>query len=157
MNRPLEILAARRRLGRRRLQPVRVGLGFVAVIVAINVLLRVLGTVTGGTPGGPRSSSYATAPAGVHGARSVRADGFSLETGGATWRAHGFVFTQPLGRDGGVVYLLPDASPLQNRLLGTADNAAFGLALAGPSTRPVEFLESYHGYGQSAGLSALPF
>src|SRR5205814_8160361 len=43
----------------------RVGLAFVVVIVAVNVLLRVLDTITGGTPGGPRSSSYATAPAGT--------------------------------------------------------------------------------------------
>ena len=51
---------------------------------------------------------------------------------------------------------LADSSPLQNRLLGTADDAAFGLALAGPRHRPVEFLESYHGYGTGTGLSALP-
>jgi len=54
------------------------------------------------------------------------------------------------------VYLLADSSPLQNRLLAKADNAALGLALAGPQARPVEFLESYHGYGRSSGLSALP-
>jgi hypothetical protein len=51
---------------------------------------------------------------------------------------------------------LADASPLQNRLLGSADDAAFGLALADPRNRPVEFLESYHGYGTGTGLSALP-
>jgi hypothetical protein len=56
----------------------------------------------------------------------------------------------------GTVELLADSSPLQNRLLGSADNAAFGLALAGPPNRPVEFLESYHGYGTGSGLSALP-
>ena len=56
----------------------------------------------------------------------------------------------------GTVELLADSSPLQNRLLGSADNAAFGLALAGPPSRPVEFLESYHGYGTGSGLSALP-
>ncbi len=211
----------------------RVGLGFFAVIVAFNVVLRVLGTLTGGTPGGPQSSSYATAaggtaayaellgraghaidqarsqphdappspeatvflldppsvapadvdalaafvraggrlvasglspdalrglgasaPSRVRGASSARADGFAIQTDGVTWRAHGFLIATRLG--GGTVDLLPDASPLQNRLLGTAGNAAFGLALAGPPTRPVEFLESYHGYGRSAGLSALP-
>jgi len=212
----------------------RVGLGLVAVIVAFNIVLRVLGTLTGGTPGGPRSSSYATAPAGtaayaellgraghaidqarslphdarpsaaatvflldppsvapadlaalaafvraggrlvasglsrdavrelgasapprVRRGRVARADGLAIRTAGLTWRGHGFVSSTSLGR--GTVELLPDASPLQNRLLGTADNAAFGLVLAGPSTRPVEFLENYHGYGRSAGLSALPF
>jgi hypothetical protein len=54
----------------------------------------------------------------------------------------------------GSVALLADASPLQNRLLGTADGAALGLALAGG--RPVVFLETVHGYGVSRGLSALP-
>lgn len=211
----------------------RVGLGLLAVIVAINIVLRVLGTLTGGTPGGPRSSSYATSSAGaaayaellgraghaidqarslphrgppssdatvflldppavasadidalaafvrsggrlvasglspdalrklgvsapsrVRGGPSARADGLAIQTDGVTWRAHGFLFSTRLGR--GTVDLLPDASPLQNRLLGTADNAAFGLALAGRPARPAEFLESYHGYGRSAGLSALP-
>jgi hypothetical protein len=56
----------------------------------------------------------------------------------------------------GRIYLLADSSPLQNRLLANADNAAFGLALAGPPARPVDFLESYHGYGRSSGLAALP-
>jgi len=54
----------------------------------------------------------------------------------------------------GSIALLADASPLQNRLLGTADSAALGLALAGD--RPVVFLETVHGYGVSRGLSALP-
>jgi hypothetical protein len=54
------------------------------------------------------------------------------------------------------VILLADPSPLQNRLLGRADNAAFGLSLAGAGHRPAAFLESYHGYGQSSGLRALP-
>jgi hypothetical protein len=211
-----------------------VGIGIVAVIVAVNVVLRVLGTVTGGTPGGPRSSSYATAPAGtaayaellgraghaidqrrslphrvapvsgstvflldppsvatadadalatfvrgggrlvasglsqdtlrefgagapprVRGPRFTRAGGLAVQTDGVTWRSHGPLLSRRLGR--GVVELLPDASPLQNRLLGQADNAAFGLRLAGAPARPVEFLESYHGYGRSAGLAALPF
>jgi Domain of unknown function (DUF4350) len=54
----------------------------------------------------------------------------------------------------GSVALLADASPLQNRLLGTADSAALGLGLAGPG--PVAFLETVHGYGVSRGVSALP-
>lgn len=52
--------------------------------------------------------------------------------------------------------LLADASPLQNRLLDDADNAAFGLALAGEGRRPVVFVESVHGYGVGTGLGALP-
>jgi hypothetical protein len=214
-------------------RPWKVAIGVVAVIVAVNVVLRALGTITGGTPGGPQSSSYATAPGGTAayaellgraghtidqvrsfphktspsagatvflldpplvapadaralaafvrgggrlvasglspdvmrelgvGAQSrargtpvTQVHGYRISTDGTAWRGGSFLSTQQLGR--GTVYLLPDASPLQNRLLGTGDNAAFGLRLAGPRTRPVEFLESYHGYGRSGGLSALP-
>jgi hypothetical protein len=59
-----------------------------------------------------------------------------------------------LGR--GRVALLADSSPLQNRLLASADNAALGLALAGPVGRPVSFEEAVHGYGHRSGLAALP-
>jgi hypothetical protein len=212
----------------------RIALGVVALLVAVNLALRFLGTLTGATPGGPRSSSYATSPQGTaayaellgraghpvdqvrtlphssppsagatvflldppavsardlvalrtfvrgggrlvasglsreamrelvfrvphraRGSRRVHVDGLELETGGATaWRDEGLLAVRPVGR--GTVELLADSSPLHNRLLGSADNAAFGLALAGPRNRPVEFLESYHGYGTGSGLSALP-
>jgi hypothetical protein len=56
----------------------------------------------------------------------------------------------------GRALLLADAAPLQNRLLARADNAALGLALAGPSRRPVTFVESVHGFGERTGLAALP-
>ena len=56
----------------------------------------------------------------------------------------------------GRLVLLADASPLQNRLLDEADNAALGLALAGPRGRPVAFVESLHGYGPAAGVAAIP-
>jgi hypothetical protein len=56
----------------------------------------------------------------------------------------------------GRVALLADASPLQNRLLATAGNAALGIALAGPRGRRVVFVETVHGYGQGRGLAALP-
>lgn len=215
-------------------RPWRIALAVVALLVVVNVALRFLGTLTGGTPGGPRSSSYATsrhgdaayaellgkaghpvdqvrklphdsapsagatvllldppavrttdlqalrrfvgdggrlvaaglshdamralvprAPERALGSRRVRTDGLQIETGGAgVWRGEGLVATRRVGN--GTVELLADSSPLQNRLLGTADNAAFGLALAGPPSRPVEFLESYHGYGTGSGLSALP-
>jgi hypothetical protein len=59
------------------------------------------------------------------------------------------------GSGSGRVTLLADASPLQNRLLGRADNAAFALALAGGAGRPVVFSERHHGYGHT-GLAALP-
>jgi Domain of unknown function (DUF4350) len=214
-------------------RPWRVGLAVVAAIVIVDVALRVLGTLTGGTPGGPRSSSFATAPAGVaayaellgrighpvdqartlprqtppspaatvllldpaavapedahalvsfvraggrlvvsglpahslgelvsrpptrtRGSRLVRVRGLRIRTDGVVWRGQALLVTRRLGI--GTVYLLPDASPLQNRLLGSSDNAALGLELAGQRSRPVEFLESYHGYGKAAGLSTLP-
>ena len=57
----------------------------------------------------------------------------------------------------GRLLLLADPTPLQNRLLGVADNARLGLNLAGASGRPVAFLEAYHGYGKASGLRAIPF
>ena len=215
-------------------RPWRIALGVVAVVVAANLVLRFVGTVTGGTPGGPRSSSYATshhgtaayaellgraghsveqvrklphqsppgagatvflldppavraadlqalrafvrgggrlvaaglspeamrefvfrAPERVPGSQRVRVDGLEVQTNGVSaWRDEGLVAERRVGR--GSVAFLADSSPLQNRLLGSADNAAFGLALAGAANRPVEFLESYHGYGTGSGLSALP-
>jgi hypothetical protein len=56
----------------------------------------------------------------------------------------------------GEAVFLSDASPLQNALLPAADNAAFGLAVAGPPGRPVVFAESYHGYDEARGLAAIP-
>jgi Domain of unknown function (DUF4350) len=56
----------------------------------------------------------------------------------------------------GRIALLADASPLQNRLLGSADDARLGADLAGPAGRPVVFVESVHGYGVARGLAALP-
>jgi hypothetical protein len=66
--------------------------------------------------------------------------------------ARGLLVSMRSGR--GSVWLLADASPLQNRLLGQADNAALGLVLAG--RRPVAFLETVHGYGAARGLAGLP-
>ncbi len=214
----------------------RIALTVVALLVVVNLALRLLGTLTGGTPGGPRSSSYATSPHGAAayaellggaghpvaqvrslphsspptagttaflldppavgpqdldalrtfvgrggrlvaaglsrqemrrlvrrvperapGSPVVQAGGLEVRTDGATvWRGEGLVAVRHVG-DGAVLFLA-DSSPLQNRLLDSADNAAFGLGLALPRNRPVEFLESYHGYGTGgrSGLSALP-
>jgi hypothetical protein len=55
----------------------------------------------------------------------------------------------------GRVVALADPSPLQNRLLGTADNAGFGLAAAGDDPT-VLFAEGLHGYGRERGLGAIP-
>jgi hypothetical protein len=62
------------------------------------------------------------------------------------------LLVSPVGR--GRVALLADSSPLQNRLLGEADNAALALALSGRG--PLTFVESVHGYGPARGLAALP-
>ena len=59
-------------------------------------------------------------------------------------------------RGTGRALLLADASPLQNRGLALADDAALGLAAAGPRGRTVTFLETVHGYGTGRGLAALP-
>jgi hypothetical protein len=56
----------------------------------------------------------------------------------------------------GRIELLADSSTLQNQLLAGADDAALGLALAGPPGRPVAFDEGVHGYGTATGLAALP-
>jgi hypothetical protein len=69
-------------------------------------------------------------------------------------RAHGDPIAVEEHEGAGTIVLLADASPLQNRLLGEADNAALGLALAGG--RPVVFAESVHGYGAASGIRAVP-
>jgi hypothetical protein len=56
----------------------------------------------------------------------------------------------------GEIFYLADASPLENAYLGSGDNAAFALALAGAAGRPVVFPEGVHGYGANRGLGALP-
>ncbi|HLM85331.1 MAG TPA: DUF4350 domain-containing protein [Solirubrobacteraceae bacterium] len=56
----------------------------------------------------------------------------------------------------GTLELLADASPLQNRLLASADDAQLAINLAGERARPVMFVESVHGFGLSRGLAALP-
>jgi hypothetical protein len=223
----------------------RIAIGAVAAIAAIDLALHFIGTLTGGTPGGPESSSYATQAEGAgayaellgrdghpvervrktpadttldpkatvflldpgavagkdavalrrfvesggrlvaggpniawartlvptlpHGAAAraqFRAGKLRVRSAGArVWTDPGdaaplarsprgiLAVTRKVGR--GSIVLVADPSPLQNRLLGRADNAAFGLSLAGRG-RPAAFLESYHGYGRSSGLSALP-
>jgi hypothetical protein len=56
----------------------------------------------------------------------------------------------------GTIAALADTSPLQNRLLGRADNAALGLGLAGSPDRPVAFAEGVHGFGDASGIDAVP-
>jgi hypothetical protein len=64
------------------------------------------------------------------------------------------VTTERVGR--GHIFYVADVSPLSNELLGRADNAALGLALAGDDARPVVFAEGVHGYGATRGLAAIP-
>jgi hypothetical protein len=56
----------------------------------------------------------------------------------------------------GRIALLADPTPLQNQLLASADNAALGLSLAGPSSRPIVFIAPIAGTPASGGLAALP-
>jgi hypothetical protein len=55
----------------------------------------------------------------------------------------------------GRVVVLADTSPLHNRRLAEADNAALALAVVGPAGRPVLFAEAAHGYGDGGGASPL--
>jgi hypothetical protein len=106
--------------------------------------------IPGWTPAGDRTTAVA-----------LRDDGpaLTVETSGSgSWVLAGgrrSLTFEPGGP--GRTVLLADASPLHNRLLGRADNAAFGLSLAGESSRPVVFAEGVHGYGTSTGLAAIPF
>ena len=226
-----------------------------ATIVALNLMLVAIRSLTGGTPGGPRSSSYATGGDGLAAYADLLADaghrvervrkaphesepspeatavlldpglvgakdatalrrfvsaGGRLLAGGnnaawvrrivgsgpnwsrrpiaggrvvspvpelagvvrvtelreGSWRETGGALPAYAGRDAtllavsslgaGRVLLLADAAPIQNAALGTADNAAFGLGLAGAPRRPVVFLETFHGYGRRSGLAAIP-
>ncbi|HWS46347.1 MAG TPA: DUF4350 domain-containing protein, partial [Acidimicrobiia bacterium] len=54
----------------------------------------------------------------------------------------------------GSIVFLADPSPLENAYLDHADNAAFGLDLAGG--RPVVFGEGVHGFGRTRGVAAIP-
>ncbi len=234
----------------------KVVLGIVGGIVVVNALLALLASYTGGTPGGPRSSSYATGDDGLAayaslvaraghrvqrlrepaskaaldprstlvlldprfvtrddaeglrrfvtaggrlvagGERSdawlrrVLPDGPRWSPGGAehasplapvaelrgvrsvaaaglgSWSSLGPALPALAGRERtllavaaeglGRVLLLADASPLSNAFLAEADDAALGLGLAGERGRPVVFAESYHGYGKSSGVGAIP-
>jgi hypothetical protein len=110
-------------------------------------------------PAGPRSARPNVAAPETRGLRSVASagtGGFS-KLGGALPALGDSPALLAVARAGrGRALLLADASPLQNRLLARADNAALALALAGPARRPVTFAESVHGYGRATGLAAIP-
>lgn len=113
-------------------------------------------TIGNGTPGIARPLPASRFP----GVRNVLRDGKTawVNLGGteaALGNSEQVIVT--LARVGaGSLTLATDASPLTNNLLDRADNAAFGLALAGEPGRTVQFLETVHGYGESRGLAALP-
>lgn len=109
----------------------------------------------------PRSWRPAAPVAATQGVRRVRS------AGEGAWGSAGAVLPALVAGGGssllltagpgdGQLLVLADASPLQNRLLARADNAAFGVALAGERGRPVQFMEAVHGYGSARGLDALP-
>jgi hypothetical protein len=85
---------------------------------------------------------------------------------GGVWRDSGTALPAYAGSSGsllavanvgrGRALLLANATPLENDLIGAADNAELGVALAGDPRRTVFFLESYHGYGEASGLGAIP-
>ncbi len=112
---------------------------------------------SGAAPGRARPLAPAPELAGVSsveaaGGGSWRGTGEALPILGAGSGSLAAVATPGRGR----IVFLADASPLQNRLLDEADNAAFGLALAAPAKRPVAFVESVHGYDKATGLAAVP-
>jgi hypothetical protein len=141
--------------------------GFVArggrLVVAGRSAAPLLGGLPGGGPdwdgGGVRSARPIVPAPEIAGVTTVES------AGDGAWRRAGG--TLPLLGDGdrllatvasvgaGRVVALADASPLQNRLLARADNAAFALAVAGEG-RPVAFAEAQHGYGRNTGLGAIP-
>jgi uncharacterized protein DUF4350 len=64
------------------------------------------------------------------------------------------VTREAVGR--GEIVFVADPSALGNNFLGSADNAAFALALAGADGRPVVFAEGVHGFGRARGIRAIP-
>jgi len=90
---------------------------------------------------------------------SSAGEGVWTDTGGARTllrAGSGGALLLAMGVGRGELFLLADASLLQNRLLAAADNAQLALNLNGPGRRPVVFVESLHGYGPSRGLAAIP-
>lgn len=112
-------------------------------------------------PGVARRFTPAPGAAGLAGVREVQSagagewtqqSGFSVALGSAGGGA--LLLERAYGR--GRIELLADASPLQDRLLASADNALFGLDAAGTPGRTVFFAESVHGFGPARGLAAIP-
>jgi hypothetical protein len=97
----------------------------------------------------------------------TRAVGAVASTGIGSWKRLGGTLPALRGQAGrplltvaalgrGRLALLADTTPLENRTLAVADNAALALALAGDPARPVLFAESVHGFAENSGLEAIP-
>jgi len=110
----------------------------------------------GGAPGRARVTGPAPETAGIR-AVEFRAGGHWVRLGQTEpLLATGAGPVVVAARQGeGRVVLLADPTPLLNGALADADDAAFALAAAGPSGRPVAFLETIHGF-EDTGLAALP-
>jgi hypothetical protein len=125
---------------------------------------RVLGPLIGGAPAWTASSPRFVHPLArvpeTAGVTSVRTAGDGAWIGGAGQPVLGdskggaLLVIRRRGR--GQVDLLAAPSPVQNRLLATADNAQFAINLAGAPGRPVVFAEALHGFGAATGIAALP-
>jgi len=139
---------------------VRDGGRLVAAGALVHWLARVFDAPPAWAPAGPgRATVVVPAPetAGV---------GTVAFTEGGRWEALGGalpILATPEGpvaavaeSGAGRIVLLADASPLYNRELARADDAAFALGVTGGGRRPVAFLETVHGYGEATGLAALP-
>lgn len=100
------------------------------------------------------------------GAASVTGVGEVASAGEGEWtESHGYIaplrgaygdgplLERAIGK--GTLALVADASPLQNRLLASADNAQFALDLSAQRRALVVFVESVHGFGASRGLAAV--
>ena len=102
-----------------------------------------------GVPASDASGSVATSVALAGRTYPVRADR------SPRWNTDGgprLLVTRRAGT--GEVVLLSSTSPLQNRRLGQADNAALGIALA--DGRRVVFVEGVHGLSAASGFDAIP-
>jgi len=108
--------------------------------------------------GGPRTARVLAPARETAGVAEVRTDGrhhWTSVAGALPVLGEGdraLLVVLPAGR--GRILALADSSPVRNRRLAQADNAALALALAGRG--PLVFAESLHGYGTATGLRALP-
>lgn len=113
--------------------------------------------------GGPATFGPVAAAPEVSGVRTVRTAGeasFAPVAGSAAGvvalgaGGRGLLIVRHVGA--GTVDLLADPSPLENRLLASADDAQLSLNLAGGRGRAVVFAEALHGYAPASGLAAIP-